>query len=302
MGKRKNNTFELRTPKKEKRPASDSSDSEQEDEEEQNGIETEVEESKVEDSKELTYEPDEFRVLAESFHEFVNFKQANKNVVRQIEKLITEWANDRDEMIDPSLFYADYRKYLQKATRQKNFQLGDCAHAILSFVGGEKSLSEFKSLPEKPPQRLQMYNKIKNIHIGGVSAAHMKKAHKTMAEDPEGVEEADKMIREYTRQYIPRLKEFIDKHPNLTEEQTNAIKRQMKLAGKKTEVKEPSQKTPKKRVIKKEAETPFSLFCRTKNEKYRDLSDEEREQKLRKKFEKLPKEMRDLFESLALNI
>ncbi|KAF1751961.1 hypothetical protein GCK72_018515 [Caenorhabditis remanei] len=314
MGKRKNNGEADISPKKEKktmkfddvtpvraekRPAADSSDSDPDEDEEEQTIHTEAEETRHDDGP-MNYEPDAFRLLVESFTAFVQEKNATTAVVHNMERLVTEWIQ---------AFATDYRKYLKQATKIRNFQLNDASTVLLSYLGGDKALSEFPSFPEKPPTKFQLYIKENKIDFKGgkaaFSGASMRAAHKGMNEDVAGSKKMDEQLHKLHTEYIPRLQDFIDSHPNLTLEQQQFIGNKIKSLDKKYNSKPIVPKTPKKpknKSAKKEIETAFSLFCRSKNEKYRDLSDEERERKLKKKFDKLPAETRDLFESLALNI
>lgn len=300
---KKSETFAaLKSVKAEKRPAADSSDSEPEDFEEEQITHTEAEETRNEDNGQAIYEPDVMRPLIESFLEFLVQRQSETSTVHNMENKVAEWAETRrDDNIDAGLFVLDFRKYLKSAVKFKNLQMNDSCAAISTYLNSEKSLVEYKSMPDRPPTKIQLYIKKHQIMLKGIGGEPMKNAYKAMNADTEGAKELDELLREASLQYIPQLQEFLDTHPNLTEEQKRSIVNKMKMLNKKYNSKEISS-TPKKRSSKKDPETAFSLFCRTKNDKYRDLSDEEREIKLQKKFEKLPAAQKDIYESLAISM
>ncbi|CAL2042394.1 unnamed protein product [Caenorhabditis brenneri] len=310
MGKRKNkvdtNGDDLKTPKSElKKPKiekgtdSDASHSEPDDYEEDH---VDAEESKIEEGQ-YFYEPDALRKLIDSLTAFSEERKSISASVHNMEKLVTEWAGEQEEPIDVGLFIADFRRYLKLATKYKNYRVQDASVTLSHFLGSDKSLSHFKSMPEKPQTKVQLYMKKNKIPFTGLQA--MKTVHKKMQEDVEGTQEVDEQLRELTQQYIPQLQEFLKSHPDLSAEQQKFIQTKIKSLAKKFVPKDTTPKTPKTpkvKPVKRGAETAYSLFCRTMFEKYRDLSEDEREKKLQKKFRKLPQDSITLYENLALSL
>uniref|UniRef100_A0A8R1I8V0 Uncharacterized protein n=1 Tax=Caenorhabditis japonica TaxID=281687 RepID=A0A8R1I8V0_CAEJA len=300
MVKRRAN--DLKSPKDgkikiEKRDSSPESDQEEEDFEEETF--TDADETKAGISGQSTYEPDQLRILVESFVEFFNIRQSQNCTVFNMEKLVAEWAETRPEdCIDVSLFCADYRKYLKTALRVKLFQLNDASSALLTYLGSEKSLPEFNGFPAKPPTKIHLYIKKKELSH---TPKGMGEAYKAMREDGSGViDEVNEEIRAASAKLVPNLHDFINAHPNLTAIQKEAVEKRIKSVQKQFKTKEPAApRTPRKKS-KKEPETAYSLWCRTKTDKYRDLSEEEREKKLQKKFAKITDAERQLLESLVL--
>lgn len=72
----------------------------------------------------------------------------------------------------------------------------------------------------------------------------------------------------FQSEYASSLEDFINKHPNLTDAQKKHINDIQKRIQKQLAPKQKAApKTPKK-AVKKEQETAFSLFCRSKADKY----------------------------------
>lgn len=306
MGKRKSkadtNGDNLMTPKNEqKKPKiekgtdSDASHSEPEDYEEDH---VDAEESKIEEGQ-FFYEPDILGKMVASLTAFSEKRHSTSTSIHNMEKLVAEWASEQEETIDVGIFIADFRRYLKLATKYKNYRLQDASATLSHFLGSEKSLSHFKSMPEKPQTKVLLYMKKNNIPFAGLQA--MKSVHKKMQEDVKGSQEIDERLRELTQQYIPQLQQFLNSHPDLSAEQQKFIQAKMKALAKKFNSKE-TPKTSKSKPLRRGAETAYSLFCRTQNDKYRDLSEDERERKLQKKFRKLPQDSISLYENLALNL
>ncbi|CAI2354089.1 unnamed protein product [Caenorhabditis sp. 36 PRJEB53466] len=293
MGKRKaGNTLQTPTKKflnSEKRDVS--SDSDPEDFEDHEPIDTE--DSRIENGN-ATYEPDQLRVLTESFAEFLKTRQMGTTSVHNMERLVAEWAESRPEdAIDVGLFSADFRKYMKSAMKVANLQLSDASSILLTYISSEKSLKEYKYFPAKPPSRVLIYAKKMNLPT---KPSDLASTYKHMRENKSAniIQQVEEEMRAGNVAYIQQLRGFLDSHPDLTAAQKHAITLRIKRLQKQAQ---PKTDAPKK----KKPETAFGLFCRTKADKFRDLSEEDRERKLRKKFSKLSKPELDLLESLALN-
>ena len=79
-------------------------DSDPDEDEEEQTIHTEAEETRH-DAGPMNYEPDAFRLLVESFTAFVQEKNATTAVVHNMERLVTEWIQSRNEVIDTRDLY-----------------------------------------------------------------------------------------------------------------------------------------------------------------------------------------------------
>ncbi|CAI2312089.1 unnamed protein product [Caenorhabditis sp. 36 PRJEB53466] len=292
-------SFDLREVKNEKLNVS--SESEHDDYEDRD--QTELYDTTVKNG-DSAYEPDRMRILVESFTEFLNDRQYSAVTIHNMEKLVTEWGEIRPEdSIDVGLFCADYRKYLKSALKIGHLHLNDATMLLTTYLSSEKSLKEFKSFPARPPTKLKLYLEKNNLKLtlGGMGVAYR---HMRENDSAEEMEEINEKVRAATLQYLPALQHFLDSHPNLTEIQRRAVEVKIKQIQKLTTPKQPKGATPKRprkrgRSSKKEPETAFRLFCRTKTDKYRDLSEEDRERKLQKKFDKLSTGEREILEKLA---
>ncbi|UMM34189.1 hypothetical protein L5515_007371 [Caenorhabditis briggsae] len=299
MAKRKNggtaNTREAKTAKFDQSPvkadkrAAHSSDTDDDEEEPAN---VEAEETRH-DEGEFNYEPDQFRVLVESFTEHVHSHENGACSVHNMERVVADWIKTQDELIDARCFITDYRKYLKQAVRFRNYQLTHASPSLIAYLGSDKALPEFSSYPDRLQTKVQLYIKRNNIEFkGSIGGKFMKDLHSRMQNDKEGTRECEEELQELKTQLMPNLQEFLDSHPNLTDEQKKHISAKIAALERQCNPKTPTPKTPKKKG--KEVVTAYSLFCKSKNDKYRDLSEVEREKKLAKKFAKLPDETRDI--------
>ncbi|KAK6013650.1 hypothetical protein OSTOST_21030, partial [Ostertagia ostertagi] len=157
-----------------------------------------------------------------------------------------------------------------------------------------------KDFPTKPPSLIQYYCK-KFGHTGGV--AKYREVADRMKEDSAGRTECEQELLELEKSFVEKLELFLaNNNEVLLPKQIAFVENRIKLHRRKMF---PSQRTPKAKGSKsngsaKEEKTAFDLFCSTKQDKYTDLPAEARLKKLKKKFDKLPDDKKEIFEKLAM--
>ncbi|CAI5451000.1 unnamed protein product [Caenorhabditis angaria] len=247
----------------------------------------------------INYEPDQMRILVDSFNEFCESNESA--TVKSLEKLVTEWAEKRkaenDSYIDITMFCQDYRRYLKTAMKVSIMGINDSSRITLRYLQDEKALVNFKDFPQKPPQVIQIYIKRNNLSKQLHELASAYEAFKN--ESKEVVEEVQEIHKQQEREYAQALLNFLTIHPHLTTNQITSIDSRAKSILKRID-KPSGARRSNATGKKKDPETAFSLWARTKADKYRDLSDEERDAKLHKKFAKLSSSELKLLEELAM--
>ncbi|TKR86425.1 hypothetical protein L596_011020 [Steinernema carpocapsae] len=111
----------------------------------------------------------------------------------------------------------------------------------------------------------------------------------------------DEQARQLELAYIENLREFVEQHKELLPEHSQFIMNKISKLVKKHNTK-PSSPTKKKktRAIAKKL-SAYDFFKQSKKNKYTDLDEEARENKLRKKFDKLDESLKAVFQELAEN-
>uniref|UniRef100_A0A0K0DE20 HMG box domain-containing protein n=1 Tax=Angiostrongylus cantonensis TaxID=6313 RepID=A0A0K0DE20_ANGCA len=125
-----------------------------------------------------------------------------------------------------------------------------------------------------------------------------------MKEDQMGRQECERELGELEKAFLKKMEEFLSNHRDvLLPKQTEFVEHKIKLMRKKIfpsqrNSKVKSNKPPNGSQVMQE-KTAFDLFCSTKMDKYIDRPAEVRLKKLRKKFDKLPDDKKEIFEKLA---
>ncbi|CAD6196115.1 unnamed protein product [Caenorhabditis auriculariae] len=292
MGKRRANS-ETESPIKKQNHSDD----------EANGVHDEEE---VEDKIDVTIQPDSMLLYLEKFVPFLK-ETKKKYYVKQIDKAVIDWIASCDDIknlpSDPTEFVKDFKKYLKTSVRVAKLELLDAFHVTKSHLERVESLNSFSDYPARPPTLRWLYTEKTNMSKAIPDVQHVLEA---MKNDTSGlVEQCKEEIVEIETARVAELENFLKNHENLSNEQrnhvTNSIKSlRKKLRGPAT----PRAKTTKAKSKKVDlsAMTAFELFCQSKDnsEKYIDLPEEKRLKKLRKKYDKLSDEARNVYEGLAL--
>ncbi|KAK6039769.1 hypothetical protein COOONC_22726 [Cooperia oncophora] len=171
---------------------------------------------------------------------------------------------------------------------------------VREYLDRPESVLMHKDFPVKPPSLFQYYSK-KFGYTGGVS--RYKEIADRMKEDHAGRAECEQELLELEKSFVEKLEGFLANNNGvLLPKQKAFVEHKIKLHRRKVF---PAQRTPKAKSNKsngmpKEEKTAFDLFCSTKQDKYTDLPAEARLKKLRKKFDKLPEDKREIYEKLAM--
>ncbi|CAB3397319.1 unnamed protein product [Caenorhabditis bovis] len=251
----------------------------------------------------INYEPDKMRLLIDSFTEFVEKNDSIYKCVSNLEKMVTEWVDSRKDdkesvPVDITTFCADYKKYMKLAIKFTNLHISDCSKLTLKFLNDPKCLKHFKDFPRAPSKPINVYMKMKQI---SAQVKDMKVVYDTFKnETPDVTEKVKKEVFLEQERRLEEMKKFLQNHPLLTFEQVSHLESKIKSVSKRLHPNTVAQRTPAKK--KKEAPTPFSLWCRSKALKYADLPEEERMAKLEKKFKKISDAELRLLEDLAMTV
>ncbi|VDO55906.1 unnamed protein product [Haemonchus placei] len=179
--------------------------------------------------------------------------------------LFDDWMRQQtSNVVDSDILLKSFKRYLSSSLKPTNMSLDSCFRNVREYLDRPDSVLLHKDFPTKPPSLLQYYCK-KFGHTAGFGK--YKELADRMRDDHAGRTECEQELLELEMFPVPRT---------------------------------PKAKVNKANGIPKEEKTAFDLFCSTKQDKYTDLPPEKRLKKLKKKFDKLPDDKREIFEKLAL--
>ncbi|XGW04452.1 hypothetical protein V3C99_015551 [Haemonchus contortus] len=252
-------------------------------------------------SKEDLISPHEMVEQIENFRKFVEERGKLSVSWSRMRGLFDDWMRQQtSNVVDSDILLKSFKRYLTSSLKPTNMSLDSCFRNVREYLDRPDSVLLHKDFPSKPPSLLQYYCK-KFGHTAGFGK--YKEIADLMKDDHAGRTECEQELLELEKSFVEKLEGFLASNSVvLLPKQREFVEHKIKLHRRKIF---PVPRTPKAKVnkangIPKEEKTAFDLFCSTKQDKYTDLPAEKRLKKLKKKFDKLPDDKREIFEKLAL--
>ncbi|KJH48086.1 hypothetical protein DICVIV_05792 [Dictyocaulus viviparus] len=251
------------------------------------GINGEDEPDEYDDGDELCHgkddiiEPHIMLEYVKDFRQFVTEKGKLYITVSRMKGLFGEWLAYRQKdspTHDLETILKSFKRYVTASVKPVYLSMDCCFRSVSEYLSRPESVLMYPDFPEV-------------IH--------------KMQEDNEGRQECERELCELEKAFLKKMEDFlVNNHEVMLPNQTKYVQHRIHLTRKKLFPSERSIKARQATAMNgsepKQEKTAFDLFCSTKMDKYVELPAEVRLRKLRKKFEKLSEDKREIFEKLAL--
>ncbi|KAL3085100.1 hypothetical protein niasHS_010169 [Heterodera schachtii] len=207
-----------------------------------------------------------------------------------------------DDSVDISAFQNSFTHFYRWATILSDVSLSKALHTVMEYAQSEHMVFRHPNYPKRPQNAFTRFAQLTGSNLfksNGQTSADYKND-----QDPRVVKAKQEYAKDRER-YLAKLREFLNSHTDeLFEGQIQYLHKEIKNTQKSIEQKEPP-KSRRSNGIKqpqKQLPTAFDLYKRSKGQKYEHLPSEERDAKLRRHFEKLSAEQREIYESIAASL
>ncbi|WKY09242.1 hypothetical protein Q1695_001976 [Nippostrongylus brasiliensis] len=276
------------------------------------GVEYEDEHEEYDECEEQGHSKDDLiapNIMLEqlnSFRDFVTGRGKLDMSWSRMKTLFDEWfKQEGSDAVDSEALMKSFKRYLSSSLKPTMMSMDIAFKSVNDYLERPSSVLLHPDFPSKPPTLLHFYCKKFGIVAG---FGKIKEAVDRMKDDNDGRTECEKELVELEKSYVEKMEDFLSNHREaLSPNQQSFIENRIKVLRRKLF---PSQRTPKgtprarngkgSNGKAKEEKTAFELFCSTKQDKYTDLPEETRLKKLKKKFDKLEDDKKEIFEKLAL--
>ncbi|KAL7077538.1 hypothetical protein ACQ4LE_003139 [Meloidogyne hapla] len=207
--------------------------------------------------------------------------------------------------VDPSYDLAQLQigfvQFYRWATAMPEVPLTEAIKKVMEFVQTDHILQRYPEFPK--------LKSLWSIYINkcGIDSTQLFAKNNNLREsfrdkNNKNVIEAEEEFKRRKHDLIISCKEFLEKYKDsLFEPQITSIQKKLFRLEKEMTLENQAKGKPEKRQ-KKQRATAFDLFKKTKEGKYSDLSEEDRERKLLRQFEKLDPVQRNIYETIAEKI
>ncbi|VDK75358.1 unnamed protein product [Litomosoides sigmodontis] len=231
--------------------------------------------------------------------------------------------NDFDDIDMPpggtkEMLKTDLRRCLKEATILSTMTVPTALELLHAFLEEGHSVTMDPTFPKKPPNAFSIFMR-KAGHSRGLGGCNdtdrqlinmmfglMKKKYTDVSafwnneSNAADKAEARKEALQLMEKYLSNLHAYREAHQELTLAHRNYVDNAISIAQKAiTKSKGTKTNNSRKSVKKKEPKTAFDLFAISMANKYVDLEPEKREKRLRKKFDKLSENEREIYDNLA---
>lgn len=207
--------------------------------------------------------------------------------------------SDLDPSIDLASMQTSFVIFYRWASSLSEIPLTDALKRVIDYVQGDHILQKYPGYPKRPASKWNFY--LQSQGLNPFKSGEMDRIN-YKNEDNQRVIEAEKEHLKAKRTYIEQLRQFLEVYSDsLFANQIEQIQKEINRSVKALEEEQPKEGKTKQKNVKLQQPKPtaFDLYKRTMEEKYKDLSEDEREKKLRKRYNKLDLEQRQIYESIA---
>lgn len=272
------------------------------------GVDYEDEHEEYEDGEELVHGKEDLispHVMLEqvnSFRKFVTERGKLSLPWSRMKGLFDEWVRQQQSSsIDSDVLFKSFKRYLASSLKPANMSFDSCFRNVCDYLERPSSVLMHADFPAKPPSLINYYCRKFGCTAG---FGKIKEVIDRMKEDHVGRAECERELCELEKSYLEKMEGFLAENREvLKPKQKEFVEHRIKILRRKLF---PSQRALKAKSNKqtngkvKEEKSAFDLFCSTKQDKYTNLPTEVRLKKLRRKFDKLPEDKKEIFEKLAL--
>ncbi|KAE9554903.1 hypothetical protein FO519_001868 [Halicephalobus sp. NKZ332] len=194
------------------------------------------------------------------------------------------------EFVQRPEFNKEFNSLCTSALRKKNLTMDVVANCVERYLANGETVKRFPGFPKVPKRAMDYFVRSKKKAGDGIATLGGYRKDFAHAEDTsEFVEkaEADK------QRYQNELKRF------LNENETYLLPSHIEFITKKLAVANSGPKTPRSRKRSEKKMTPFEWYYSIFEKDYAELSEEKRQKKLLKKFNRLSEDERLVYERLA---
>ncbi|KAF7633210.1 hypothetical protein Mgra_00007401 [Meloidogyne graminicola] len=203
-----------------------------------------------------------------------------------------------DSSFDLAQLQACFVQFYRWSTLLTEVPLTEALKKVMEFVQSEHILQRFPEFP-KTKSLWSIYLTKCGVDSSKIFVKNNNLRENFKNKQDKAVIEAEEEFKQSKRDLISSCKEFLDKYKDSLF-QTQIVSIQKKLGRLEREISLENQTKGKtERKQKKSKPTAFDLFKKTKEGKYSDLSEEDRERKLIRQYGKLDPAQKNIYESIA---
>lgn len=193
--------------------------------------------------------------------------------------------------IDPKIATQNLSAYFNHSFSKGKIKMSWAIEMIIDYINKGESVTMKSNYPKNPKSVFNVYLEENNILFTKATKADRAEFNKNR-------HIYEEKMKELYKEYVEKLEDYINEN-DLNSYETHFVKKKIEYFKKKYQPTETPKKKPKKEV--EPQKTAYDFFKLSKIQLYEGLDPAEADAKLRKKFRKLPQELREVFEAMEAN-